>query len=271
MEGKDNRNKEKRSSMKHYKRSFHGKNSSDGLNRNSQKEVCGGVIDVADSSDDRIIGAPISWSNNALDIEFEIDTENEQMRAADFDLLTKMPNSVGGHFQFSSEKNWDAEETIMDNTEANEYFTLNLNLLSAGLQTIPFYKRLDFPTSWFLKNQIKNMNRAAEIAEKNYKIVLNGQVNADKTIRCEVEKPLRHENPVEKTMTSKETPTNDSDKELDELLKLASNEIPKATPNELTKEETVTSSASIENNVDSIQVEKNHEGIQQWLDDVLEE
>ncbi|XP_055844702.1 uncharacterized protein LOC129911069 isoform X2 [Episyrphus balteatus] len=235
MEGKDNRHKDKRSSMKHHKKSFHRKSTGNGSS-SSQVEVIRGVIDVADSSDDRFTGRPMPWPSKEIDSELEVDIENEQLRAADFELLTQMPNSVGGHFQFSSEKNWDSEDMLLEKTEASEYFTLDLNLLNAGLQTIPFYKRLDFSSSWFSKSQLKGMNSAAEIAEKQYQIVVKEHESNHKGKQTESRRTSsrtqRNSARGVNSQASNEKVVNDNDKELDELLSLTTNEVAKISIND---------------------------------------
>ncbi|XP_055913975.1 uncharacterized protein LOC129947446 [Eupeodes corollae] len=260
MESKDNRHKDKRSSMKHHKKNFHRKN-----NGSSQVEIIRSLIDVADSSDDRISGRPIYWSSKAIDS----DIDNEQMHAADFELLTQMPNSVGGHFQFTSEKNWESEDMFLNKTQASEYFTLDLNLLNAGLQTIPFYKRLDFPSSWFGKSRLKAMNNAADIAEKQYQTVLDdlkrdskGKINSVTARNSTVNK---HNSGQPETV---EKAVNDIDKELDDLLNLTTDKVSMVNIDVPPINE-VQDPANGNNNV--AEGQENREGIQQWLDDVLDE
>lgn len=272
MNGKDDRHKEKRSNMRHHKK-YYRKNTTDTGASSSQVDGIRGVIDVADSSDDRIIGRPISWSANGVESEIEFITENDQMRASDFELLTQISNSAGGHFQFSSEKNWDSEDVFLEKTEASEYFTFDSNLLNVGLQTIPFYKRLDLSKSWFTKTLLKIMNTAAENAEKQYQIVLKEHENNHKKKSSEMMKGNRKLNSSAQSVNSAIVSgqiLNDRDSELDELLTFTTNKVGKVTVNDGNR--TVERNKSmLPSHKKSTESEENREGIQQWLDDVLEE
>lgn len=270
MEGKDNRQNDKRSSMKQHKKS-HIRKKAVNENSSSQKEISrGALIDVADSSDERIFERPKSWSSKAADSELEIETDNEQMYAADFNLLSQMPSSVGGHFQFSFEKIWDEEEMSLDKTEASVYFTLNLNLLNVGLQTVPFYKRLDFAPSWFTKSQLKAMDSAAEDAEKKFQYILENQEGAKKSKFNETLKNSNKEpnNLVISSLVDDKKVGDDSDKDLDELLNLT-NQGANFKANDPIRIDNKTQIHKI-SEVLSPEV-ANRDGIQQWLDDVLEE
>lgn len=53
---------------------------------------------------------------------------------------------VSGHFQFKHERAWDANITPL----SGELFSLDVDLLALGLETIPLYQKLDLPSSLFL-------------------------------------------------------------------------------------------------------------------------
>lgn len=94
-----------------------------------------------------------------------------QLRAGDFQQLAQFPNMGGGHFTFGSEREWNSVaegQTKLHTKAASGYFTLNLSRLNAGLQTIPFYKRMDYPSSMFTRQQIIAQEEAAERAEAVY-------------------------------------------------------------------------------------------------------
>ncbi|XP_001355379.2 uncharacterized protein Aven [Drosophila pseudoobscura] len=160
------------------------------------------IVDVADSSDEPRFARKGNWASGGgsrgstlapqmnrdlLDVlpsdtddvdHLGIDTgapidENAraQLRAGDYKQLTQFPNLGGGHFTFGSEKEWTSiaeGQTQLHTKAASGYFTLNLVRLNAGLQTIPFYKRMDYPASMFTRQQIVAQTEAAERAETLY-------------------------------------------------------------------------------------------------------
>ncbi|KAH8250510.1 hypothetical protein KR038_008556, partial [Drosophila bunnanda] len=94
-----------------------------------------------------------------------------QLRAGDFQQLAQFPNMGGGHFTFGSEREWNSVaegHTKLHTKAASGYFTLNLSRLNAGLQTIPFYKRMDYSASLFTRQQIIAQEEAAERADAIY-------------------------------------------------------------------------------------------------------
>lgn len=247
------------------------------------------IVDVADSSDEPRFGRK-GWSSGTRslapqknrdmldtlppsdpdDVEQLIDgtpiDENAraQLRAGDYKQMSQFPSMGGGHFTFGAEKEWNnvAEgQTQLHTKAASRYFTLNLGLLNSGLQTIPFYKRMDYSVMMFTRPQIIAQNEAAERAERIYQErvlhELNGRVSAAKSRA-----------PSAKSTKSIAQPAapNASD-ELDELLALTDTQLaqtsiatgptlPIASP--LVQPATPTTNAS-----------KND--VEQWLDSVLDE
>lgn len=61
----------------------------------------------------------------------------------DFSTLINAPLSKGGHFVFKSEKDWSAVDC------SSEFFTLNLNILSAAINCIPFNEYIDVDDRYF--------------------------------------------------------------------------------------------------------------------------
>lgn len=66
--------------------------------------------------------------------------------AKDFGTLVNAPLSKGGHFVFKSEKDWSS---IDPSSEYAEFFTLNLNTLSAAIDCIPFNEYVDVDNRYF--------------------------------------------------------------------------------------------------------------------------
>ncbi|XP_039960057.1 uncharacterized protein LOC126758598 [Bactrocera neohumeralis] len=281
MESKDNRSKDKRGNMKKYRKKPPTQQNNN-TSSSSQVEIVRGVVDVADSSDERFVSRrgwatsrpPAQTRRYSLDDEDNDmnEAESAQMHAGDFGLMSQLPTSVGGHFQFSSEKNWDTVEgeQLLDSTEASQYFTLNLKLLNVGLQTIPFYKRMDYAASMFTREQLQTMEKAAEVAEKNYQNVLHEHKTNP---RIKINSGSRKSGSGRSQSSAKQanaapSETNAPD-ELDELLNLATAAVTKV-------DISGGSGAGAENEAANIpkgneNVTANKDDIQEWLDNVLEE
>lgn len=199
-------------------------------------------------------GAPIDESARA------------QLRAGDYKQLSQFPSLGGAHFTFGSEKEWTSVadgQTKLNTKAAVGYFTLNLTRLNAGLQTIPFYKRMDYPSSFFTRQQILAQEEAAEKAEVLYQQRLLQEWNgsARQTSAKVAEKP------VAAPPTPAPAAVNDEPDELEELLAMTNTQmdigsglgpITMPMPMPMIQPATPSSAAS-----------KNE--VEQWLDSVLDE
>lgn len=79
-----------------------------------------------------------------------------ELQGADFEALVKAP--LSGHFQFKSERTWDADVTSL----FGELFSLDADLLADGLATIPLYQQLDLPVSLFSVAELEDMDYYAK-------------------------------------------------------------------------------------------------------------
>jgi hypothetical protein len=59
--------------------------------------------------------------------------------------LLPYKSCVSGHFRFKHERAWDANIMSL----SGELFSLDVDLLAHGLETIPLYQKLDLPISLF--------------------------------------------------------------------------------------------------------------------------
>ncbi|XP_073835677.1 apoptosis and caspase activation inhibitor isoform X2 [Musca autumnalis] len=283
MEGKDNRSKDKRHKMKTFYRnkSKYCKTSSS----SEKQEPIRGYVDVVDSSDERFMdrnewvkgrGQRVTTQMEYVNMDMNLeDEENEQMRAGDFHLMSQMPLSVGGHFKFSSEKQWEQaeNEAFLDNTEASEYFTLNLKLINVGLQTIPFYKRMDFSSSMFTNEQLVGMEKTAELAEKTYQNVLKEHIDNP---RIQISSASRKTNSAksQKSQSSNAKKAAEAPDELDELLNMTTDQMSKASIQSGRNTPAISAPATpgtLGNATTRPPSGDNKDDIQQWLDNVLEE
>lgn len=73
----------------------------------------------------------------------ETSTEEDVDVGKDFGTLVDAPLSKGGHFVFKSERDWSAADC------SSEFFTLNLNMLSAAIDCIPFNGYVDVDDRYF--------------------------------------------------------------------------------------------------------------------------
>jgi len=187
-----------------------------------------------------------------------------QLRAGDFQQLAQFPSLGGGHFTFGSEREWAnvAEgQTKLHTKAASAYFTLNLTRLNVGLQTIPLYKRMDYPASLFTRAQIAAQEKAAERAEAVYQQCILKDANGGAKSRAPSAKsnkdvaPAAAEKPIAASAAEPD--------ELDELLAMTDTQLDIGSgtitmPMPMVQPATPSSAAS-----------KN--GVEEWLDSVLDE
>lgn len=257
------------------------------------------LVDVADSSDEPRF-ARKGWSSGGRgtlapqknrdmldtlppssgdDLELELDVngapidENAraQLRAGDYKQMSQFPSMGGGHFTFGVEKEWN--NVAQGQTQAKPsrgYFTLNLSLLSCGLQTIPFYKRMDYPTSMFTRPQIVAQTEAAERAERIYQERVLRELNPNASVPNENETSPKSRIASAKSTKPEPAAVQPAEPdELDELLAMTNTQLEQTslanTPSTLPfampmpRPTTATPSSAPKNDVE------------QWLDSVLDE
>lgn len=78
----------------------------------------------------------------------DVSNNSNQNKKTDFALLVQAPVSHGGHFQFKSDKLL-ASEINNSSFQSNNLFSLDLERLGCGLNTIPFYLRCGLPKDIF--------------------------------------------------------------------------------------------------------------------------
>ncbi|KAH8368196.1 hypothetical protein KR084_008317, partial [Drosophila pseudotakahashii] len=195
-----------------------------------------------------------------------------QLRAGDFQQLAQFPSLGGGHFTFGSEREWASVaegQTKLHTKAASGYFTLNLTRLNAGLQTIPFYKRMDYPASMFTRAQIVAQEEAAERAEVVYQQHVLKDSNGATKSRAASAKSQKETAPAgkEKSSAPVVAPAAEPD-ELDELLAMTNTQLamgsgpvgPITMPMPMPMVQPATPSSAASKN-----------DVEQWLDSVLDE
>lgn len=90
--------------------------------------------------------------------ELSDDENNLQLEAADFENILLAPRSIGEHFKFSSERNWEQAVDIEADAQINDLFNMNLTNMKNGVGQLPFYLRNDLPLEWFSNDEITDMN-----------------------------------------------------------------------------------------------------------------
>nr|XP_016923894.1 uncharacterized protein LOC108005216 [Drosophila suzukii] len=305
MSGKDDRSKEKRRNMKqynhHHKKDQGRSTTSSGSPPPTSRRS---MVDVADSSDEPRFPRRGNWQsgggggvgagrsslapqrNRDLLDTLPSDTDDvehlgldgapidenarAQLRAGDFQQLAQFPTLGGGHFAFGSEREWASVaegQTKLHTKAASGYFTLNLTRLNAGLQTIPFYKRMDYPASMFTRAQIVAQEEAAERAEAVYQQhILKDSNGGGSKSRVASAKSNKEAAPAAAEKPAAANPSAEPD-ELDELLAMTNKQLDMGSgigpitmpmPMPMVQPATPSSAAS-----------KNE--VEQWLDSVLDE
>ncbi|ALC48573.1 Aven [Drosophila busckii] len=283
MQGKDDRSKDNRRNMKQHK--YYNKQQRGGGNTSSSSPQATGVrsiVDVADSSDEPRF-ARKAWTSGTRSLAPQknrdiletlppTDTDDmeqlgmdgvpmdenarAQLRAGDYKQMSQFPSLGGGHFTFGAEKEWNSiaeGQTQLHTKAANSYFTLNLSLLNSGLQTIPFYKRMDYPTCMFTRQQLTAQNEAAERAERIYQERILRELHGNEPqSRSATAKSSKAAQPA--AAEAVEAPD-----ELDELLALTNTHL----------EQTSLSPAPAQPVAAAATAPKND--VEQWLDSVLDE
>ncbi|EDV34557.1 uncharacterized protein Dana_GF20895 [Drosophila ananassae] len=304
MSGKDDRSKEKRKNMKQYGGHHHkkepGRSTTTSSGSPPPPTSRRSMVDVADSSDEPRFPRRGNWqagtgpvtgggrsslapqrNRNLLDTlpSDTDDVENldgapidesarAQLRAGDYKQMSQFPSLGGAHFTFGSEKEWASVadgQTKLSTKAAVSYFTLNLSRLNAGLQTIPFYKRMDYPSSVFTRQQILAQEQAAEKAEVLYQQRILRESNSG-SARVQSAKVAEKPVVVAPTPPAPAAVENEPD-ELEELLAMTNTQmdigsgigpITMPMPMPMIQPATPSSAAS-----------KNE--VEQWLDSVLDE
>ncbi|XP_076757384.1 uncharacterized protein LOC143427292 [Xylocopa sonorina] len=92
----------------------------------------------------------------------------EENNAKDFEFLLNAPVSEDDHFVFKSEKDW-----TVDASKYSELFMLDLKLLSAAIESIPFNETVDIDKKYFTDDQLADIYNNAEQGKEKYKELLS--------------------------------------------------------------------------------------------------
>ncbi|EFN80773.1 hypothetical protein EAI_06303 [Harpegnathos saltator] len=102
--------------------------------------------------------------------DYSIASTDDEDIGKDFGSFINAPLSKGGHFIFKSEKDWSSVDF---SSEYSEFFTLNLNTLSAALDSIPFNEYIDVNDGYFTSDQLTSIYNKAEECKATYNCILN--------------------------------------------------------------------------------------------------
>ncbi|KAK4887124.1 hypothetical protein RN001_003395 [Aquatica leii] len=103
--------------------------------------------------------------------ETDEESENEAVEWNDFSLLAQAPISVGGHFQFKSDKNAETE-CDFNSLQQNNLFSLDLNVLQYSLNCISFAERCGLDRSYFTESELQDMDARANSNKVQYESYL---------------------------------------------------------------------------------------------------
>lgn len=172
--------RDKRRLDKHHKKPPPVKSSAGGPKKPPPKEPVPPSSAPLIVSDDHFSRRPIESNWNAgknLPSSEGSDSEDEQLRAADFEKLLQMPPSVSGHFFLSTEKHWisESEEGVIAGSGGKggqqygqQHFQIDTKQLNASLATIPLHERNGYPSEIFSKREIDSMRLKAQLESKKY-------------------------------------------------------------------------------------------------------
>lgn len=150
----------------------------------------------------------------------------------DFESLIKIPTSADGQLVLKSEKNWSA-----DVLGCFDYFTLDLNLVSAAMRCIPFNECVQIEDKYFTVDQLTSFHNAVEEGKKAYKNILSNLeisdssdvTNLNRSLESKSEEQLDMSLGFKKTMSDNKTTVagdrnenDDTEEDLDFLLSLES-------------------------------------------------
>lgn len=192
-------------------------------------------------------------------------SEDAQSNAYDFGALLQKPISVGGHFFFKSEQNWNTSNIDNITPEFSEYFNLNISMLNGGISSIPFYERHGYSEEMFNDSDIQSMKVTAAMAKGKY----------DESLKHVKKRKMSViKNKMAVSIKKEEIPSNlepDFDeKELDELLNLLS--VEKKLDNIKAESTPTNSSETIVPLLKKvIEVKETKEDMLNWLDNILDD
>lgn len=86
----------------------------------------------------------------------------------DFEVFIKTATSMNGQFVLKSEKNWST-----DILGCFDYFTLDLNLLSAAMKCIPFNEYVKMNDEYFTADQLTSFYNTVEEGKEAYNNILS--------------------------------------------------------------------------------------------------
>ncbi|XP_015184394.1 PREDICTED: uncharacterized protein LOC107070577 [Polistes dominula] len=150
----------------------------------------------------------------------------------DFESLIKMPTSADGQLVLKSEKNWSA-----DVLGCFDYFTLDLNLVSAAMKCIPFNECVQIEDKYFTVDQLTSFHNAVKEGKKAYKNILSNLEISDSSDITNLNRSLESKNEEQvdmslgfkKTMSDnkitiaeEQNKNDDTEEDLDFLLSLES-------------------------------------------------
>ncbi|XP_046822885.1 uncharacterized protein LOC124425897 [Vespa crabro] len=200
-------------------------------------------------------------------------------KSKDFESFINQPISMDGQFVFKCEKNWSA-----DVLGCFDYFTLDLNLLSAAMRCIPFNECVKIKDEYFTADQLTSFYNAVEEGKEIYNDILSNleissssnTMNFNKSLDRESKEKLEMNLNLQKSMTDNKTfeaqiedKSDDSDTEesLDFLLSLKSstlqsNKKQMASTDVFSKNELKTQSATLSTKPIDLEI---------WLDKILDD
>lgn len=97
------------------------------------------------------------------------ESDGEQVTASDFEQILLASKSVGEHFTFSAEQDWQQSverDAIDKNSTSFDLFKLDISKLKKGVAKLPFYIKHGLSKNEFSEEEITKMDHGVQYFEK---------------------------------------------------------------------------------------------------------
>lgn len=97
------------------------------------------------------------------------ESDSEQVTASDFEQILLASKSVGEHFTFSAEQDWQQSverDAIDKNSTSFDLFKLDISKLKKGVAKLPFYIKHGLSKNEFSEDEITKMDHGVQYFEK---------------------------------------------------------------------------------------------------------
>lgn len=203
------------------------------------------------------------------------------MSAADFGQLLRAPAAEGTHFRFSSERNWDADESSAD-LFGTQFFRMNVSQMERQLLAVPFHERQQYAADLFTADELQHMRAEARaysgvsVGSSIKRIDPPAEISKRKSSCIQLNENHQSENVIESSVAPSVVTAHaeEVDAELDSLLSAVSMNTRPAVGGAMD----AIASPVVKQNLEPVAVKLASQNLatpvddlQQWLDDILDD